>query len=288
MTTHLLPQDIIPEQGTVPSGIIFFDYIAQMGSFKGKSILQTNAISLVLSGKKTMHFADKSIHITDDEFHFLSSGNCLASMELSKQEYFRSILIFFDNRILDDFRIKYRSLFFKSEQAETQHYLSFKKDAFVFNYINSLKLLFDANGQISPEMSHLKFEELMLHLLKKYPDEILSFHTGRNRDFDDVRFRSTVEGNVHHNITIGELAFLCNTSLSTFSRRFSTLYGTSPSKWLLKRRMEMATNLLVYHQEKPADVYYKVGYQNHSSFSKSFRQTFGMSPSEFQLQNMTD
>jgi AraC-like DNA-binding protein len=288
MQIHHLPQDIFPEQTGKAKRIIFHHYLARMGSFKGKSIMHTNAISMVISGEKIMHFADKSVHIKDDEFHFLSAGNCLASMELSKQKYFQSILIFFDNSVLQDFYIKYAAIVNKvTHDGVHSPYLSFKKDAFVLNYINSLNLLFDAAGDISEEMKLLKFEELMLHLLQKYPTEILSFQTDRSQDFDDFRIRNAVETNVQNNITVDELAFLCNTSPSTFNRRFSKIYGTSPSKWLLLRRMEIAKNLLLHYQEKPSEVYYKVGYENHSSFSQSFKQIFGQTPKDFQSQNLT-
>jgi AraC-like DNA-binding protein len=197
-------------------------------------------------------------------------------------------LIFFDNNVLQDFYIKYASLVKKvKHNGVHEPYLSFKKDAFVLNYINSLTLLFDAAGDLSEEMKLLKFEELMLHLLQKYPAEILSFQPDRSRDFDDLRIRNAVETNVQNNITIDELAFLCNISPSTFNRRFFKIYGSSPSKWLLQRRMEMAKNLLLHYQEKPSEVYYKVGYENHSSFSQSFKQTFGLTPKDFQYRNLT-
>src|SRR3954469_25990150 len=93
-----LPQDIFPSAKKLDN-IIFHSYSAPVGSFKGKSILQMNSISLVLSGEKTLLFADKSVFIKDDEFHFLSAGHCLASMQLSDKKIFSSILIFFDNKI---------------------------------------------------------------------------------------------------------------------------------------------------------------------------------------------
>jgi AraC-like DNA-binding protein len=288
MQVHHLPNDIFPDRADQPQKLIFHNYVARMGSFKGKSVLHTNAISIVISGEKTMHFADKSVHIKDDEFHFLSAGNCLASIDLSRQEFFRSILIFFDNSVLSDFFIKYALLADNIKFNGTHSpYLSFKKDPFLLNYIGSLNLLFESSDTIPEQMRLLKFEELMLHLLLKYPSEILSFQSDRSQDFDDFRIRKTVETNINSSITMDELAFLCNTSLSTFNRRFMKIYGTSPSKWLLLRRMEMAKNLLLNYREKPSEVYHKVGYENHSSFSQSFRQTFGISPKEFQNQNMT-
>src|SRR6478736_628774 len=283
-----LPQDIFPSAKKLDN-VIFHSYTAPVGSFRGKSILNMNAISLVLSGEKTLLFADKSVLVKDDEFHFLSAGHCLASMRL-KDEAFSSILIFFDNKVLADFYLKYDTLItrLKGKQKITpEHYIGFKKDAFVWNFIDSLKLLFQSNVGISNEMKLLKFEELMLHLLQKYPLQILSFQSDKPSDLNDFEIRRAVETNIVNNMTIEELAFICKLSLSTFKRRFVKLYGTSPNKWILQQRMEMAKNLLIHHDQKPSEVYYKVGYENHSSFTQSFRETFGITPKEFQLQQLT-
>jgi AraC-like DNA-binding protein len=289
MTITNLPQDIFPSEKGLGS-LIFHHYSAPVGSFKGKSILNMNSISLVLSGEKTLLFAGKSVFIKDNEFHFLSAGHCLASMQLSDKKIFSSILIFFDNKVLADFYLKYDRLITKlkgKQKITPEPYLGFKKDDFVLNFIDSLKLLFQSNVAISNEMKLLKFEELMLHLLQKYPLQILSFQSNKPNDLSDFEIRKAVETNIVNNVTVEELAFLCKLSLSTFKRRFTKLYGTSPNKWILQQRMEMAKNLLSHYDQKPSEVYYKIGYENHSSFTRSFRETFGITPKEFQLQQLS-
>src|SRR5579872_5224798 len=92
----------------------------------------------------------------------------------------------------------------------------------------------------------------------------------------DKELKAAIEGNLDHSITVEELAFVCNMSLSTFKRRFSRLYGTTPNKWMLQAA------LLLQGQEKPSEVYHQVGYENHSSFTESFKQVYGVTPSEFQ------
>ena len=136
-------------------------------------------------------------------------------------------------------------------------------------------------------MKLLKFEELMLYLLEKYPSKVLSFQSTLSKDFDDLEIRRAVEANVTNPISLEELAFLCNVSLSTFKRRFQKIYGTSPSKWILQRKMEIACDLLQHYNEKPSEVYHKIGYENHSSFAQSFKETYGITPKEFQSRQLT-
>ncbi len=283
-----LPDDTTEKEKKSDS-IIFHNYSAPFGAFNGKCILNKNAISLVISGEKTMHFAEKAVNIKDDEFHFLSAGNCLVSMKLPDKIQFKSILIFFDDKILTNFYLKYDHTISKIKSKQKMHYepyVAFRKDAFILNFIASLNILFQSGSGISGEMKQIKFEELMLHLLEKYPCQTLSFQTAKNKKFDDFEIRKAVETNVMNNIGVEELAFLCNVSLSTFKRRFVKIYETSPGKWMLQKRMELARDLLQHHNEKPGEVFHKVGYENHSSFSQSFKQTFGITPKEFQMQQL--
>ena len=172
------------------------------------------------------------------------------------------------------------------QKIQPEAYLAFKKDGFILNFIDSLLLLAQQRQEISTGMKLLKFEELLLHLLEQYPVKLLAFQPGTIAELTDFEIRKAVQSNIATNITIEELAFLCNASLSTFKRRFAKIFNTSPSKWILQQRMEMAKELLRHHGEKPAEIFYKLGYENHSSFSKSFKQTFGITPQDFQKQQL--
>jgi len=285
-----LPQDICKEAKENTDGLFFHHYLAPTGSFKGKSILHKNAISLVISGTKTMHFSEKTVQVKDDEFHFLSAGNCIVTMDLPKARPFESVLLFFDNKILSDFHRKYHpkiAAIGKKNKIESEAYIAYKKDDFVKNYIDSLKLLFKSSPLISTEMKLLKFEELLLHLLEKYPSRLLAFPLYKKKDLEDLEIRKAVEANIFNHIGLEELAFLCNLSLSTFKRRFQSIYGSAPSKWLLQKRMEWAKELISKNGERPGEVYHKVGYENHSSFSQSFKQYFGVAPKVFMEDQQT-
>lgn len=285
-----LPSDLFPETQTALPPVIIHDYTAEARAPKGRSILQKNAISLVVTGKKTMQFAEKTLYITSEDIHFISAGNCLASVNLSLGESFRSILLFFDDAVLTEFYLKYDSLHGskkKSRRTEQQSFVSIRKNPFIRHYIASLDLLLKSGRPVSDAMMRLKLEELLLHLAEYDPEALRSFQPSKQNSFDDLEIRKAAEANIVSNITVEELAFLCNMSLSTFKRRFTKIYKTSPNRWLLQQRMKRAAKLLLHFREKPGEVYHKVGYENHSSFSQSFRQAYGMSPRDFQLKNWT-
>lgn len=289
MSTFSLPDEIDIDAGSKMEDLIFHYYTAPTQTFYGRSILTKNAISLVISGDKTMQFAERKIEISDREIHFLSTGNCLVSMKLSEVKPFRSILIFFDNRIWTNFLVKYQrriEQLTKGKKIDKVPFLRFGKDPFIHNYIASLVLRFESELRLSAEMKMIKFEELMLHLLEHYPAEVLSFQSLKGHERGDLELRKVVERNVTSNMSLTDMAFLCHLSLSTFKRRFLKIYGVPPRQWLIERRMELAREFLIQDREKPGEIFHKLGYANHSSFSQSFRQVYGVTPTAFQAQHL--
>lgn len=279
-----LPDNIISNSSK--EEIIFHNYIALKGSFRGKSVLSKNAISLVVKGEKTMRFSSRVVNANDSEIHFLSAGNCIASVDLCKQAEFRSILVFFDDKVLDDFLVKNAQVIEQSgrkQNALPQPYISLKKDKFIHHYISSLQLLLsDPGREMSARMKLLKFEELLQYLLETYPAVLFSFQVGAKLNRPSLlQIRSVVELNIASNLSIEELAFLCNVSVSTFKRRFQEIYHDSPYNWLLVQKMKMAENLLRNRLERPGDIFHKVGFESHSAFTKSFKKIYGVTPSAF-------
>lgn len=155
------------------------------------------------------------------------------------------------------------------------------------HYVESLNLLLQKNTVLPTEMKLLKFEELMLHLLDEYPQAVVSFKPTQQNDADDFKIKRVTEANIYENIIIEELAFLCSNSLSTFKRRFSKIYKTSPYKYFLHRKLQQAAVLLVHHGENPSEVFHKVGYENFSSFSNSFKLFYGISHKLYQRHHLS-
>ncbi|MBT2622255.1 AraC family transcriptional regulator [Chryseobacterium sp. ISL-6] len=265
-----------------------YSYISKEQAQRNKILLQENFINFLEKGEKVLHYANKATTITNAQFAILSSNNCLMTEKLSVDNEYRSTLFFFNDQALSHFFIKYdhiiKSISAYAEKVE-EPFLVFEKDEFINHYILSLKLIQQKSSFVSTQMLQLKFEELMLYLLEKYPSAILSFQTRKMEEYSDIEIKKAVEKNLTNNLTLDELAFLCHTSISTFKRKFLRLYNVAPSKYFLQKKMEIATSLLLQNKN-PSEVFYEVGYENHSSFSQSFKRIYGISPKQFQQQNV--
>jgi len=119
-------------------------------------------------------------------------------------------------------------------------------------------------------------------LVTIHEGELVILSCGNSNNEGDLQLRTAVESNVCNPVTAEELAFLCHSSLSTFKRNFRKIYGSSPQKWLLQRKLAVAADLLKHPDQRPGGVYEQVGYENHSSFTQAFKKQYGVTPSAYQ------
>ena len=138
--------------------------------------------------------------------------------------------------------MKYQSLFNINKEKQHNLIYTFQYDPYCFHFRTSLELLITNASAISTEILQAKFEEIMLYLLQKEPEKIRQLLASNVPDFE-FQFKSIVENNIHSQLSLDELAFLCNMSISTFKRYFSQYYQTTPKKWFIAERMKTAAYL---------------------------------------------
>jgi AraC-like DNA-binding protein len=270
-----------------PDPISVFSYNSHVSNLKAKIKLQQNLFSFLLEGEKTVHYAGTQVNIKPHQFLLLAAGNCLMSEKMAtKGGRYRSILMSFDNSILADFFTRYPQVG-KAASGKMREvpFLLFEKDAFLVNFTESLGCMLASGQRVSASMRRIKLEELLLYLSENHPGQIQKLQNVCLQAEEDMLIRQAATANIENNITVEELAFLCNTSLSTFKRKFAKIFGTSPNKWLLEKRMQKAAQMLRQGKYKASEIYFELGYENLSSFIQSFKQVHGITPRQYQLSN---
>lgn len=285
MIIYNLPDDFnSPEEQGKP--VIIRSHQAASSSVNNKSIIHQNMVDIVIAGKKTIIDAYNITALEAGELMILSKGSSLISQALPKDGLFHNLAIYFTNEVFADFWIKYAAKANElSKGKPKQPFITYRQDVFLNNYINSVLLLLKSPSKFSDDFKQIKLEELLLYLLRTDPEKLQSLSV-IVRDDEDMQFRKVAESHITTPISVEEMAFLCNTSLSTFKRRFFKIYGTSPQKWLIQQKLKMAANLLKHPHERPGMVYEKVGYENQSSFILAFKNQYGMTPREYQRMNL--
>ncbi|MBJ7881355.1 helix-turn-helix domain-containing protein [Gelidibacter salicanalis] len=276
-----MPIENIPEiyfqKKNEPQDIFIYDFKMTNDVVKSKVNLSMNMFSFLQVGKKQVHFANTSIAVNNQQSLLLKKGNWLWTELLDTDAIYFCKLFFFSEKKLIDFLGKYTNNV-KSRKEDVPYFV-IENDDYLAAFINSLSSNTFTNHSFSGAILDLKFEEIMLYLLNKYGSAFEHYlHSLISKEVSE--FKSIVEGNVHSNLKLEEIAFLCHMSLSTFKRHFIKAYQEPPGKWLQDKRLQKAKNLLLAGDLKASDIYLEIGYNNLSNFSIAFKNKFGMSPTE--------
>ncbi len=279
MKIQQLPNDIFTDN---TEGILLYDYRINNACLKNKIVLTKNVFSFLVEGNKELVTHDQTVTIENDKFIFIKSGNCLMSENLSPSNQYRSILLFFSDELVSNFCRKHEINL--SNTANNNPYQICDYDSYIANFLDSLKQIINYKPALQQQLLLPKFEEIMLYLIhkkgKKFIEDFAIYQNDYNKQFNDV-----IENNKLNHLSIQELAFLCNMSVSTFKRTFEKNYKTSPIRWFQEKRLERSAFLLSNKKIRPIDLYDEIGYESLSSFTQAFKGKFGTTPKQFQLQN---
>lgn len=276
MPIENIPEIFIQDTNLSPD-IFVYDFRMTSDVVKSKVNLSMNMFSFLQVGKKQVHFANTSIAVNNKQSLLLKKGNWLWTELLDIEAIYYCKLFFFSEKKLVEFLSKYTNDV--KPYKEEVPYFVIENDTYIASFINSLTANTYTNHSYSDALLALKFEEIMLYLLNKYGNKFEFYlHSLISKELSP--FKNIVESNVHSNLKLEEIAFLCNMSLSTFKRHFTNEYHEPPGKWLQDKRLQKAKELLQSGDLKASDIYLNSGYNNLSNFSIAFKNKFGISPTD--------
>ena len=94
-----------------------------------------------------------------------------------------------------------------------------------------------------------------------------------------------VDANLEKKITLRMIASQFSVSVSTVTQLFQKKSDTTFHAFLTNRRMERAV-VMILRGEPLESVGKQLGYQDHSTFYRAFRSTFGLSPREYRKRKL--
>ncbi len=257
------------------------DYESSQEISKQQIVLNKNTFSFLQEGTKEVFFDNSSYSISNTQFLLMKSGHCLMTEKLSNiKKNYRSVLFFFSNEAVSRFIRK-----FELNESSSKVYVStysFNYDSFIKRFVESVLDISKLSKSIQKNILEVKFEEVMLYLVESRGTDFLYSLVNKSDD-QSQNFIQTIESNQLNKLTIKELSFLCNMSVSKFKREFEKNYNLSPIKWFQDKRLDHSAYLLKNDRRRPSDIYEEIGYDNLSNFIKGFKAKFGITPKQYQL-----
>lgn len=99
------------------------------------------------------------------------------------------------------------------------------------------------------------------------------------------RVLAYIEAHLQEPLTVERLSQVAHFSRFHFHRQFADYLGTSVARYILLLRLRRASFQLAFNrQTRIIEIALEAGFENPESFSRAFRHTFGLSPSQFRRQ----
>jgi AraC-like DNA-binding protein len=100
------------------------------------------------------------------------------------------------------------------------------------------------------------------------------------------RARDHIDRHYEQPLDLDQVARVAHVSKYHFARRFDAVYGETPIRYLTRRRIERAQDLLRSANLTVTEICMAVGFTSLGTFSRTFRAIVGQSPSTFRAQRV--
>ncbi|WP_108868339.1 helix-turn-helix domain-containing protein [Aquimarina aquimarini] len=277
MNTIILPDELNLDSST---SVNVYDYKSSKEISKQQITLNKNTFSFLREGTKEIVFDTSSLSINHTEFLLMKSGHCLMTEKLCGiKKHYKSVLLFFSNDAV--YKLIRKLDLNTNKSNDNKSIFAFEFDQFIERFVDSLYDISKLSRTTQKKILEVKLEEILLYLIETKGIDFL-FSLVANNDDTTQKFIRTIENNQLNKLTLKELAFLCDMSISSFKRTFEKHYKESPIKWFQDKRLEYAFYLLREEKKRSSDIYLDIGYENLSSFVQAYKSKYGVTPKQHQ------
>ena len=231
----------------------------------------------IISGTANLSNNKTNITVRTGDFVFVNQGGfSRIRMYPEKRRPFKLLCLNFTDNFL------------RKCLKDQTHLLGIKSRVGAFETIESnimLEALFSSlnvyatnNSPMDMVTVDLKLRECIHILSQNNPqllNEMLCLQIGKRVELEEF-----MNSNYMYNAPLVRFAELSGRSLSSFRREFVQLYGTTPNRWLIKKRLDVAYQKLTEVGCKVSDIYLELGFETLSHFSRKFKEQYGISQSK--------
>ena len=275
-----IPESFLPIENPLPDFFVY-DFKMTEDAVNSKVNLTHNMFSFLQLGEKKVQFEDAFVEVNNRQSVLIKSGNCLMTELLDNNEIYFCKLLFFSNKNVGEFLKKHVELVSNSIKKSNTNtpFFVIENYEFIDSFVASIFFILNLKSNVSA-LLEIKFEEIMLYLSQKYGAPFIDYIQAIAIAEKNYSLKKIVEAHINSDLSLSEIAFLANMSLSTFKRHFKAEYAANPGKWLQQKRLFVAKKLLENEEKKPSEIFKQFGYNNLSNFSIAFKNEFGFSPSD--------
>lgn len=103
-----------------------------------------------------------------------------------------------------------------------------------------------------------------------------------------TRVREYIESHIAQGIRVSDLSGLVHRTAAHFSRAFKRTFGLTPHAYVLRRRIELASQLMIESSTPLSEIALKCGFNDQAHLSKRFRIHTGATPAAWRRTQMSE
>ena len=204
----------------------FVAYRSDVYPLRNEVFFEEDAVIFVLEGEKRFINPQQEAHVQRGNVLFIRRGYYLMneSIDLS----YRSLVFFFNEKLLKEFVAQHLSIFSNTEMPiiENGGLLVLESNPTFDQFAESILPYFQIQTPYLNQFLRLKFQELLLHLLetdqsRQLQSVLMSIYKGQKADLTFL-----MNNYYQKPLSISELARLSGRSLSAFKRDFQEQFNT--------------------------------------------------------------
>lgn len=235
------------------------------------------AMNYVYSGEMLLDNGKEQIHVGKGECVFIPRDHHITMYKKTCDgERYCGIFLSFTRKFLREMYGKLELPKMAVDTPKIEQALRLPKTAEITSLFASMTPYFDPNVKPQDDFMHLKLQEgllALLHIDNRFVPTLFDFNEAWKIDILEF-----MNANYMYEFSLEELAHYTGRSLATFKRDFKKLSDLTPEKWLIRKRLEVAYQLMKEGGKRISDVYAEVGFKNPSHFSTAFKRQYGVPP----------
>jgi AraC-like DNA-binding protein len=239
-----------------------------------KMYLSMYAVLLVISGEQNIkNYDGTDLVVKQNEAVILPKDIYVVSDFVTEHKLFEAYVFFIDDQVIKKFlHLSYHKPILKNNKSKI---VKIKTRKQIINYAKSLNKIYKENISTN---SLIEIKILELLLLIELQEDSQTFISSLFKPGERRSIKKFMEENYLNNLTIKDYALLTGRSISTFNRNFKRIYGTTPKKWLIHKRLIKSHELLQTTNLNVTEVAIEVGYDNVSHFIDAYKKAYGNTP----------
>ena len=274
-----VPDDIISvaEKALVCDELTFVSYRTSLKCETLSAILKSDILVYIIGGEKEILRGDKSFIVSKNEIALIGKGQCIMK-QFSKEETYSALIFILSNDFLSEFSMRYGDRLDRTKSSDEKIFCV-KAGQRIKSCVDSLFPYFYEKGKFEKDIVKIKFYELMLNFLEADPLACSLLFSKETMNTSQIK--SVMEKSFLEDISLETIAKRCGISLSKFKSDFEKNFKTTPHKWIINKRLDLAEKMLKATDKKIIEICQDSFFPSQSNFSVLFKKRFGETPLEY-------